>query len=69
MTQAELDAHWFQHIDFLVALGRIMPKVIDGQAGWIVPSTAEWRSFNTVKRRAVKRMKTCPPAEETTTTR
>jgi hypothetical protein len=38
MTQAELDEHWLPHIEFLIGLGRITAKTIDGKEGWIVPS-------------------------------
>jgi hypothetical protein len=45
MSQAELDEHWSPHISFLVSIGRITPKTIDGQEGWIVPSAKEWRQL------------------------
>jgi hypothetical protein len=37
-----LDKHWFPHIDFLLRIGRITPKTIDGEDGWIVPSAKDW---------------------------
>jgi hypothetical protein len=38
-----LDKHWFPHIDFLLRIGRITPKTIHGEDGWIVPSAKDWR--------------------------
>jgi len=38
-----LDKHWFPHIDFLLRIGRITPRTIDGEDGWIVPSSKAWR--------------------------
>ena len=38
-----LDQHWFPHIDFLLRIGRITPKTIDGEDGWIVPLAKDWR--------------------------
>jgi len=38
-----LDKHWFPHIDFLLRIGRITPKTIDSEDGWIVPSAKDWR--------------------------
>jgi len=38
-----LDKHWFPHIDFLLRIGRITPRTIDGEDGWIVPSAKDWR--------------------------
>jgi hypothetical protein len=52
MTQAELDEHWLPHIDFLIKLGQITPRTIDGMDGWIVPSAKEWRQFRGRARRA-----------------
>jgi hypothetical protein len=40
----ELDENWLPQIEFLVRLGRITPKIIDGQEGWLVPSALEWRA-------------------------
>jgi len=51
MTQAELDEHWLPHIEFLIRLGRITPKTIDGKEGWIVPSAKEWRQSHGNPRR------------------
>lgn len=39
------DERWLPHIDFLISIGRITPKTIDGQEGWIVPSAKEWRNI------------------------
>jgi hypothetical protein len=47
----EEDENWLPHIDFLVKLGRITPKAIDGREGWIVPSAKEWRQLNGKPRR------------------
>jgi hypothetical protein len=51
MTQAELDEHWLPHIEFLIGLGRITAKTIDGKRGWIVPSAKEWRQLHGNPRR------------------
>jgi hypothetical protein len=52
MTEAELDEHWLPHIEFLIGLGRITAKTIDGKKGWIVPSAKEWRQLHGNPRRA-----------------
>ncbi len=52
MSQAELDEHWLPHIEHLISIGRITPKAIDNQDGWIVPSTKEWKSIAATKRHA-----------------
>lgn len=36
------DELWLAQINFLISIGRITPRVIDGQEGWIVPSAREW---------------------------
>ena len=39
------DEGWYPHIDHLISIGRITPRTVDEQQGWVVPSAKQWRAM------------------------